>query len=376
MAVCFVDLLGFGMVFPLMPRYARELGAPDAWIGLLFTSYSAMQFIFAPLWGRLSDRIGRRPVLLISIAMTALAFLGYGLAPNFAWLLTTRIFAGIATANLAVAQAYVADVTPPEQRARGMGLIGAAFGFGFVMGPALGGLLARHSLGAPAFAAAGLALANGVAAFFILPEPERHRTAAPSASRLAVFKEALGQPGVGRLLLCYFLAMAAFSAMESTFALLSADRYRLTDLELGYVFAFIGACMVLVQGALVGPLARRLGEQRLLTIGTVLMVGGLASLPYAPGVPGLLAGTALLAVGNGLVQPSVTSLLSRWTHAERQGGSLGLAQSAAAFGRIIGPQTGTFTFHLAPAYPYLGGASVMALASLLGLSLALKRSEE
>src|SRR5512144_27561 len=145
------------MVIPVMPLYARQLGAPEVWTGLLSTGYSAMQFVFAPIWGQLSDRIGRRPILLVSIAMTAVAFLMYGLAGSFAMLLVSRLFAGAATANIAIAQAYVADVTPPEERARGMGVLGAAFGMGFVLGPALGGLLSTISISLPGFAAAGLA---------------------------------------------------------------------------------------------------------------------------------------------------------------------------------------------------------------------------
>jgi MFS family permease len=189
--VVFIDLLGFGMVIPVMALYAKHLGAPEATIGWLSTGYSAMQFLFAPIWGRLSDRVGRRPMLLVSIAMTSVAFAIYGFADSFAVLLASRLFAGVATANIGIAQAYVADVTPPEGRARGMGLIGAAFGLGFVLGPALSGLLARHSLALPGFAAAALAAANGVAAFFILPEPEHRAVGRDERGRLDALVEEL-----------------------------------------------------------------------------------------------------------------------------------------------------------------------------------------
>ncbi|HZZ85285.1 MAG TPA: MFS transporter [Anaeromyxobacteraceae bacterium] len=369
--IVFIDLLGFGMVMPLMARYARELGAPVEYIGLLFTGYSAMQFIFAPLWGRLSDRVGRRPVLLASIVLSAVAFFLSGLSRTFLALLLTRLFAGAATANIAIAQAYVADVTAPEDRARGMGIIGAAFGLGFVLGPPIGGLLAGLHLGAPFFGAAALSLLNGVAAFFILPEPHQRAPGAhPRATgRLEELREAFGRPGFPRLLVFYFLIVFAFSAMESTFTLLAADRYGLSDRQVGYVFGFIGVVMVIVQGGLVGRLSRRYGEVAMLGTGAALMVVGLGSLPYAGGVPGLLAACVPLAVGQGFAQPAVTSLISRLAAAESQGGSLGLGQSVAAIGRIVGPESGTYTFKQSMAWPYLGGAAVMLAATIIGWTI-------
>ncbi len=364
--IVFIDLLGFGMVIPVMPLYAEKLGASEAWTGLLSTGYSAMQFVFAPIWGRLSDRIGRRPVLLLSIAMTAVAFAMYGMAQSFGVLLASRLFAGAATANIAIAQAYVADVTPPEGRARGMGLIGAAFGLGFVLGPAIGGILTHHSLSTPGFAAAGLSIVNGVAAYLILAEPEHRTTAAASRGRLAALVAELGRPGIRRLLLCYFLAVMAFSAMENTYAFLAKQRYGVSEEHVSYVFAYIGVLVVLVQGGLVGPLTRRLGEKRLLVAGMTLQGIALAWLPFATGLAGLLVATAPLAVGSGLTQPAITALISRFSRAEDQGGTLGIGQSAAAMGRILGPVSGTKVFEYSPAYTYLGGAALMALAGLVG----------
>jgi MFS family permease len=368
--VVFIDLLGFGMVIPLMARYARELGAPDAWIGLLSAGYSAMQFLFAPFWGQLSDRMGRRPTLIGSIAMTAVAFTLSGLVTSFPALLATRLFAGAATANIAIAQAYVADVTRPEERAKGMGVLGAAFGLGFILGPFAGGLLAGISLGAPFLAAGALAAVNAVAAFLILPEPQkREKAARPRRRRLEELREALSRPGVPRLLLVYFLSIAAFSAMESTFALLTADRYGLTDRQNGYVFGYIGFVMVLVQGGLVGPLTRRVGEVTLLGIGTAIMVVALVTLPFATGMTGLLGACAGLAIGNGLATPAITSLLSRLSRAEEQGEALGIGQSVAAMGRIVGPESGTLSFQASAVYPYVGGAALMAVASLVGWTI-------
>ncbi len=372
--VVFVDLLGFGMVIPVMALYARALGASEASTGWLSTLYSLMQLVFAPIWGRLSDRIGRRPVLLLSIAMTAVAFLLYGLAGSFAVLLVSRAFAGAATANIAIAQAYVADVTPPEERARGMGIIGAAFGLGFVLGPALGGLLSTHSLALPGLAAAGLSVLNLAGAAVLLREPE-HRSAAPvSQRRLATLLDELRKPGVRRLIVIYFLAVAAFSAMESTYAFLATNRFGLSDRHVAYVFAYIGVLVVVTQGGLIGPLTRALGEKRLLVLGAGLQALGLAWLPFASGVSGLLLASAPLSVGSGLASPALSALLSRLSADEDQGGTLGIGQSAAALGRIVGPESGTFTFARWQAAPYLGGAAIMALAALVGTTVRGERA--
>lgn len=373
--VVFVDMLGFGMVIPVMALYAEKLGASVASTGWLSTLYSLMQLVFAPVWGRLSDRVGRRPVLLVSIAMTALAFLFYGLAGSFTVLLLSRLFAGAGTANIAIAQAYVADVTRPEDRAKGMGVLGAAFGMGFVLGPALGGLLSSYSLAAPGFAASGLSVLNLIGAWILLPEPA-HRSAAPVTTRRlsALFAE-LQKPGVRRIIVIYFLAIAAFSAMESTYAFLAEKRYGLSEKHVAYVFAYIGVLVAITQGGLVGPLSRRLGEKRLLVIGSALQAVGLAWLPFGEGVSGLLLASAPLSVGSGLASPALSSLLSKLSADEDQGGTLGIGQSAAALGRIVGPVSGTRSFATWQPAPYLGGAVIMALAAVVGATIRTERPE-
>jgi DHA1 family tetracycline resistance protein-like MFS transporter len=386
--IVFVDLLGFGMVIPVMALYAERLGAPDSQIGWLMTGYSLMQLVFTPIWGRLSDRWGRRPLLLLSIAMTAVGFLGYALAPSFHWLLASRLFAGAATANIAIAQAYIADVTPPEGRARGMGIIGAAFGLGFILGPALGGLLSSVSLAAPGYAAAVLAAVNGVAAFFVLPEPGQ-RAVRGRQARLPALLDELARPGIAQLIAVYLLAVLAFSGMEATFALLAAHRYGLDQRRVSYVFAFIGVVVTVVQGGLIGRLTRRFGERALLVSGLLLQALALIALPYArtvgvallsamphalvdrlgasPNVAGLLAASFPLAFGSGLFSPAVTSLLSRRARAEDQGGTLGIGQAAAAAGRIVGPISATNAYdRIWMGAPYLGGAAIMLLAALIG----------
>lgn len=374
--VVFIDLLGFGMVIPVMPLYAQELGAPKEWIGLTMAGYSAMQFVFAPIWGRLSDRIGRRPVLLGSIAMTSVGFLGYALAPSFGWLLASRLFAGAATANIAIARAYIADVTPPEGRARGMGVIGAAFGLGFVLGPFLGGVLSGISLGAPGFAAAALAALNGLAAWFVLPEPkERVVARAAPRSRVSALAEELRKPGIRRLVAIYLLQVTAFSGMEATFALLARERYALDRAHVNFVFAYLGVILVVVQGGLIGPLTRRFGEVRLLVTGLALMAVALAALPFGASLPALLTALVPLAAGSGLVQPALTSLLSKMSRADDQGGTMGIGESASALGRIIGPEAGTFTYgRVGVAFPYVAGAVVMALTAIVAATVGSGRA--
>ncbi len=367
--VVFIDLLGFGMVIPIQGLYARTFGVSVAVTGLLSAGYSAMQFFFAPIWGRLSDRHGRRPMLLASIGMTSLAFLAYGLAPSFGWLLVSRLFAGAATANLAIARAYVADVTSEDDRAGGMALIGIAFGLGFILGPAMGGILStKFSLAAPGLAAAALAAVNLVAAWFILPEPATHHQVERRTSVRELFQQ-LGKPGISTLLLVTFLSIVAFSALENTFAFLAADVYDIHEHDVPYVFVYIGLLAVLVQGGLVRPLVKRFGERGLLVTGLAIQAVTIALLPFARSTAGLLVVLAPMALGNGLTQPALSALLSKLARRGDQGGTLGLGESASALGRIAGPVTGTGTYALSHAFPYLAGGALMAVAAAVALTI-------
>jgi DHA1 family tetracycline resistance protein-like MFS transporter len=374
--VVFVDLLGFGMVVPTMPTYATALGAPKEWTGLLMAGYSLMQFVFAPIWGGLSDRVGRRRMMLASIAMTALSFFGFALAPTWGWLLAARLFAGAATANLSIARAYVADVTTPETRAKGMGLIGAAFGIGFTLGPAFGGFLSAHySHTAPAWAAGVLAAVNGIAAIFILPEPAV-QAVAERRPRFAALRGEMKQVGIRRLLLINLLALLAFSALEATFAFLAKDTYGLDASRTNYLFAYIGVLAVVVQGGLIGPLTRRFGERRLLLAGLALQAVSFALLPFAGTLGGLLGVLVPLSLGSGLTSPSLAALLSRMAHKDDQGGTLGIGESASALGRILGPESGTWTYaQLGHGFPYVAGGALMAVAAAVSASLAGARTE-
>jgi DHA1 family tetracycline resistance protein-like MFS transporter len=263
----------------------------------------------------------------------------------------------------------VADVTRPEDRAKGMGLIGAAFGMGFVLGPAMGGVLSAIALPAPGYAAGALAALNGVAALFVLKEPASH-VVAQRKPRFATLVAEFKKPGIRRLIVIYLLVVFAFAGMESTFALLSEHRYGLTASTVGYVFAFIGVIVAVVQGVLIGPLTRRFGERTLLVAGLLVQAVAFVMLPFMPGLPGLLLACVPLAAGSGLSNPAMSSLLSRSARREDQGGTLGIGQSASALGRVLGPVTGTFVFgEFWMAGPYVGGAVILAAMAALGATL-------
>lgn len=386
-----LDLIGFGMILPLLPFYGQELQATPFEIGLLFSSYSLAQLVFAPLLGRLSDRTGRRPVLLVSIAGSVAAYLLFAAADSFAVLLLARTLSGIAASNYAIAQAYVADVSSREDRSKAMGLIGAAFGIGFVLGPALGGLLAHlGSTGALVhlghrlvpLTAAVLSAINLVIALAWLPESLsaelRGRSRQGSWLDFADLKAAWGHAPLRGLMLLYFLVLFCFSMMEATLALFCQDRFGFGTPQTAWLFVYVGVLLVVVQGGLLGRLLRRFGERRLILSGIVLMAAGLALLPLAPAsVPPIgsalalaLSSLALLAVGQGMNQPSTLGLLSRMTDDSSQGSTIGLTRSFGALARTLGPATGTWIFGAAGSgWPFWAAGGLMLIALALAASV-------
>ncbi len=367
----FIDLLGFGIILPLLPYYAESYGASSLAVGLLSTSYSLMQFIFMPLWGRLSDQHGRRPMILISLAGSCIGFLVFGLASSLTFLFVGRMIAGIAGAIIPTTNAYIADVTTKEDRAKGMGMVGAAFGLGFILGPAIGGLLAPYGYDKPALLASLMAALNFFFAYFKLPEsltPQNRKLARSEGFTLERLSAALSQPKVALLMAIYFVVIFAFSNMEATFGLLNLHRYGLTAQQTGYLFTYIGFLMVLMQGALVGRLARWVGEAPLIISGTFAMIFGLALLPFAPNMPLYCGIIALLSFGAGINNPSIHSLLSKLSRSEEQGGIMGIAQSMASLGRILGPMWGGYVFDaIGVEWPFISGGLLMSLAFLLSL---------
>jgi MFS transporter, DHA1 family, tetracycline resistance protein len=378
----FLDLLGFGLVVPFLPGVARNHGASDFVATLLAASFSLMQFLFIPLWGRLSDRVGRRPVLLWSIAASAVGMLLLGLARSLPMLFVARFWSGIATANIAVAQAYIADVTTPETRAKGMGLIGMGFGLGFIIGPFVGGELGRFEvLGQEgtlaAFTAAGLSVINFFLALFTLPESRRGQgVGQPSERRrifdLAAIRSVARFPGLGMAVVLSFFVIFWVSGLEVTFRLFTEDAFQMTIAETGRVFAFVGVVAVIVQGGLIHRLSRRFGEVKLIRVGLLLLAVGFALDGLSPsiGVWFLFCASAVIACGSGLFTPSLSSYTSRQASAEAQGLTLGVMQSLAALARVLGPPVGGLAYEtLGMRGPYFLGA--VGLLGVLVLSFRL-----
>lgn len=374
-----LDLLGFGMILPLLPFYAQTMGASVLQIGVLFGAFSGAQLFFAPLLGRLSDRWGRRPVMLFSIAGSLAAYLLMAAAPelgrwDFAALLVARLAAGATAANFSVAPAYIADVLPPAERARGMGLVGAAFGLGFVLGPAIGGGLGLIGHAAVALGAAALAAINLVLAAAWLPEPltDESRTTARGASwlDLGAFGRLARDRALGGLMLLWFLTTFCFSLMESTLALFAQARFGFGQRETSFLFVLIGVVLVAVQGGAVGRLSKRFGERRLLLAGIALLAASLAALPEPARLPSFAAAGCVLAVGAALSNPSAMALVSRVAGASSQGETMGLSHSFGSLARLLGPLAGTWIFaHVGPAWPFRAGGVLMAASLLLAVAV-------
>jgi MFS family permease len=369
--VVFLDLLGFGIVIPILPYYAEAYGANALTLGWLLAIYSAMQLVFAPVWGRLSDTHGRRPILVATILGQGASLLVLGFAPSLAWLFVGRALAGICGANLSTAAAYIADVTPEEGRARGMGVIGAGFGLGFIFGPAIGGLLSHWGYGTPMFVAAGVALAAGLFAWARLPEPpldpdlrQRHRR---SLDRAAI-RESLGDGQTRIAILLFFVLTLAATQTETAFALFVEARHGYGARQAGLLLGFTGLVMAGVQGGLIGPLSRRFGEARLVALGALSLAGALVVFARTSHLAVLVASLAFLGFGMGLTHPSLQSLASRGAAPGRQGATMGVYQSAGSLARIAGPPVAGFVYDARGiSVPFLAAAGLSLLAFVVAV---------
>jgi MFS family permease len=380
----FIDLIGFGIVIPLMPLLAEKYGSslpfgaaggsPGLTVGLLLMSYSLMQLIFTPFWGRLSDNIGRRPVLLISLTASAIGYVIWGLADSLTMLFVSRLVAGFGNANLAVAQAYIADITTPENRAKGMGLVGAAFGLGFVFGPAIGGACTHFgmSLNTIGFVAAGFSILDLILTAAKLPEPKERTQAGHERFQLdpGFYLRTLTDRKLSLPLAIFFISTFAFSNMEATLVLLTERYFGFTVAQNSWMFLYIGLIMVFVQGGLIGRLSKKFGEAPMVSIGTALIAIGLLLTPVTRSLGVLAAGLALLAVGSGINTPANQSILSKLADPAKVGGVMGVGQSISTLGRILGPLAGGYLFDkFGPESPYVLGAAAMGLAFLLSFGL-------
>jgi MFS family permease len=356
----FIDLIGFGMVIPFLSYYAREYHASGVAVGAVVGVYSIMQFFFAPVWGRLSDRIGRRPVILISVTASCIGYLLFGFARSLSVLFISRVIAGAGGANIGTAQAYIADITTPENRAKGMGMIGAAFGMGFILGPPLSGFLGEygshhgmHGNLLPGIVAASLSFIALIVAFFVLAESRppnaQVRSSVPPQFDKRVWRAMMSRAILGAIIAALFLTLFAVSGMETSVTLHARERFQFKQRDMAHWFLFMGVIVATIQGGLIGRLSKRLGERTLVAIGAASFTIGLAAVPMLWDARLLYVTAFFIAVGQGLTYPSLTAMLSKVTSANEQGSMLGLASGIGSLARFLGPIVTGFLYDLARA---------------------------
>ncbi len=364
-----IDLIGFGIIIPILPYYAQRLGAGGLGLGALLGVYSAMQFVATAFLGRTSDRVGRRPILLATMLCNALGYVLFAAAHSYPVLFVARVVSGFAGGNISAAQAYIADITTPAERSRGMGIIGAAFGLGFIIGPAVGGL-AAHYFGpaAPGLVAAGLSLVNFVSAYLVLPESLKaeHRTARETWD-FSHIGDALRSPRLAPLMLAWALAPFAFSGYTVALPLWAGHTLGWREQQLGWFFTVIGATAAVVQGYLFGKLAARFGDRALLIAGGFGMALGIAVVPSLHSSGALYGWTVVLAFANSIFGPAATGLVSVFADPAEQGTVLGAAQALSALGRLLGPVVMGKVYDGSPTAAFLVAGVVMAVGGLVCL---------
>jgi MFS transporter, DHA1 family, tetracycline resistance protein len=374
--VVFIDLIGFGIVIPLLPFFGEHYNASPDIVTLLMATYSITQLISAPILGRLSDRFGRRPILLFSIVGSVITYVWLGFADSLMMLFIARAFNGFMAGNIATAFAYIADVTTPENRAKGMGLIGAAFGLGFIMGPALGGVLAGPDAATadfqtPALCAAGLSFVAFVLAFVklkeSLSEEVRAKIAAqPPRKHWQSFFETLMRPRLGLLIILSFMCTFVFAGMETTFAMWTHRVFSWGPEQNGYLFAFLGIVSAMIQGGLVGRFQKAWGEGKMVIVGTLALGLGIGLIPFSTSLPFLIGATSILAFGFALSTPALNSLISLEANETERGGVMGASRSASTLSRILGPiLAGVLFAQLGRDAPYFFGMLVMFIVAIV-----------
>jgi len=379
----FIDLLGFGILIPILPAFATKvLGVDEAAIGIAIASYSFIQFIFNPVFGKLSDKHGRKPVIIFCLLMNALGYVIFAFTSSYILLLISRIVAGIGGSSISVAQAYIADVTTKENRSKGMGLIGSAFGLGFVFGPLIGGFLAEYGYMVTGLAAGGFSLIAFAVTLIFLPESLTKSEESISEKQITkrklidfeALKKVFNEPGRAVYIILFFILVFSFANIYGTFALLGIQVYGFTDLQNGYLFGITGLTSAIVQGGLIGYIDKLFSRKNILKTGSFLISASLALIPYGGTFLGLAIISVFLSIGTGLLQPTLLSLISDVTPDNEQGVTLGVNQSLSALARVMGPLWGGFAFEfLGYPFPFLTGAAFMFLVVLATLFYIPKR---
>ncbi len=368
-------MLGFGIILPLLPYYVESFDAGPLTIGLLMGAYSLFQLLSAPILGELSDKYGRRPILLFSIGGTALSFGLLGVATSLPMLFLSRIIDGASGGNISTAQAYIADITSKEERTASMGMMMAAFSLGFIIGPAVGGLLSVYGYGVPALVAGAVALVATILTYFYLPESRVPPKEVPNAPKKPLvlfnirdFYDALTHPAVGLLLSVSFLMMFAFSLMQGTFALFTEHTLHLTAKMNGFLFAYLGLVGVIVQMFFLKKILQKLPEHHAIVLALLAMALSLFLTAYSGSIVWLYIAITFLAFGNSIAGPVITGLMSKLTPDDEQGNVAGMNQSVGSMARLVGPVAGTFLYgSLGIRSPYLIGTGILVVAALLAI---------
>ncbi len=359
----FIDLLGFGILIPILPTFAKlELLVDETAIGVVVAVYSFVQFLFNPILGKLSDKYGRKPIIVISLFINAIGYVLFAFTTSFIILLVARIVAGIGGSSISVAQAYIADVTTKENRAKGMGVIGAAFGLGFVFGPLMGGFLASYGYMVTGFASATFSILAFIVTIALLPESNVNRKTPAETKRKLIDIDALKNvfaiPERAMLIFLFFVLTFSFANIYGTFALLGLQVYGFSDMQNGFMFGIIGLTSAIVQGGLIGRISKVVSKKNILKFGSFFIMASLALIPYGETFLGLAIICIFLSIGTGLFQPTVLSLISEVTPEDEQGVTLGVNQSVSAMARVLGPLWGGFAFEfLGYPFPFLTGAA-------------------
>lgn len=358
----FIDLMGFGILIPILPTFAtKELGMTDFEIGIVIAIYSLVQFLFNPILGKISDKVGRRPVILVSLLLTVVSYIIFSYSTTFLILLFSRLLAGFGGSNIGVAQAYIADVTTKEERSKGMGLIGAAFGLGFVFGPIAGGFLSKYGYDIAGFGAAGFSLLAFLFAFFALPESNLERTQSKKFEvKLFDFDftlTTLKRPVLGTMIMLFFIIVFSMANIYGTFSLIGYKVYRFSDQEIGYLLGITGLIGAIIQGGAIRYLAKKFNDKTLILSGTIFMTFGLGLIPYGQNFLGVAIVVSILGTGTGLLQPTILSMVSKFSPDHEQGAILGLNQSMSSLARVLGPLWGGFSYEFfGYEAPFLTGA--------------------
>ena len=368
----FIDLLGFGILIPILPTFATKvLHVDELAIGIAIAIYSLVQFFFNPIFGELSDKHGRKPMIVISLFINAIGYVIFAFTSSFLLLIISRIVAGVGGSSIGVAQAYIADITTKENRSKGMGLIGAAFGLGFVFGPLIGGLLSKYGYMVTGFASGGFSILAFVLTLLLLPESLKQKNKQIRKRKLFdvnSFKKVFSKPLLAILVVLFFILTFSVANIYGTFALLGYKIYGFTDLQNGYMYGIIGLMSAIVQGGLLNYISKYVNDKKLIIFGSLFMIVGLGLMPYGGSFFWLAIIVTVLSFGTGTLQPTLLSMISKVTSESEQGVTLGINQSLSAFARMLGPLWGGFAFEfLGYQFPFLTGALFTLLILLISI---------